>query len=431
MKMHNGKLYIAGGGRWSNRFFRPAVIMAYDTFSHSWRNWANISGAQDATCIAVDPANENHLFVSTWGEGVYEIEDSVVVEHYNHTNSSLATIFPNSSEAGRYVRTEGITYDPEGNLWMTNSEVGSTIVIRKANGEWTSLACPDIANAVLADKILVASTGLKWINLVRDKKSGIFVLDDKGTIDEAADDESAYYSSLSDLQGDIGAKEFTCIVEDLKGQIWIGTNRGPVYIPVPSRGPQGTMICQRLIYTNEYGVLDYFLKDERINAMAIDGGNRKWIGTENSGLYLISEDGLQVIEHFTASDSPLLSDCIQSLAIDNRTGELFVGTDKGLISYTGDAINGAEKYSNVYAYPNPVRPDFASNVIITGLMYDSGVKITDARGFLVFQGRSNGGQISWNCRNQSGGAVVPGIYLVLASDPDGNESVVTKIAVVR
>jgi hypothetical protein len=431
LTLHNSKLFIAGGGRWSNRYRRPATVMSYDLDSLTWHNLPNIKAANDATCIAIDPADNAHLFISTWGEGIFEYQGDEQVAHYDHTNSALASIYPTSSTAANYVRTEGITFDKDKNLWMTNSEVASIIVLRKADGTWKSLNYPDISNATLADKILIASNGLKWINLVRDKQSGIFVLDDKNTPDDTADDESHYYSSLYDTQGDIGAKEFTSIAEDLTGTIWIGTNRGPVYIPVPSRGPTGTMLCQRIIYTDRYGLLDYFLKDERINAIAVDGGNRKWIATESSGLYLISEDGLEVINHFTSTNSPLLSDRILSLAINNRTGELFIGTDKGLISYIGDAISGAANYSAIYAYPNPVRPEYGGSVIITGLMANSTVKITDARGTLITTGRSNGGQFSWNLRNAAGKPATPGVYLVLASTPEATESVVTRIAVVR
>ncbi|GHT37654.1 ABC transporter substrate-binding protein [Bacteroidia bacterium] len=431
LKMHNRKLYIAGGGRWTDRFLRPASVMAYDTDSLKWQNWKDIPGGRDATCIAIDPSDENHLFVSTWGEGVFEIKDGETAAHFDHTNSALATIFPNSPTSPNYIRVEGVTFDKDKNLWMTNSQVASTIVVRKADGTWAKLNYPDASNVTLADKILVASNGHKWVNFVRADKSGIFVFDDKGTIDDMSDDESHYYSFLSDSQGNIGASEYPCLTEDKNGEIWIGTNRGPIHIPVPSRGVKGTMACQRIIYTDEFGSPDYFLKDERVNAIAVDGGNRKWIGTESSGLYLVGEDGTQVINHFTTGNSPLLSDKIQSLAINDFTGEVFIGTDKGLISYMGEATKGSADYSNAYAYPNPVRPGYTGKVIITGLMDNSNVKITDARGSLLFEGRSTGGQISWDCRHANGKAVAAGVYLVLSSTPSAAESVVAKIAVAR
>ncbi|MDR1356248.1 MAG: hypothetical protein LBJ58_01105, partial [Tannerellaceae bacterium] len=428
LSMHNNKLYVAGGGRWANRFQNPGTVMIYDADSLKWNNLKDISGFMDATCIAVDPKDDAHLFVSTWGEGVYEFKDGELLQRYNHTNSALSTIYPGSASQYNYVRVEGVCFDKEGNLWMTNTEVADAVVVMKADGAWTKLRYDAISNATMADKILIASNGHKWINLVRVDKRGIFVFDDRGTIDDTSDDVSHYYSSLNDNSGDIGASEFLCITEDRKGYIWIGTNRGALIVTVPSRGVEGNMTGSRIIHKDENGNMQYFLADERVNAIAVDGGNRKWIGAYNSGLYLLNEDGTEIIHHFTAANSPLLSDNIQSLAINDLTGEVFIGTDGGLISYMGEATKGSETYSNVYAFPNPVRPDYDRQVVVTGLMENSNVKITDARGNLVYEGRSAGGQISWNCRNRSGSPVASGVYIVLASTPEAGESAVTKIA---
>jgi hypothetical protein len=430
LKMHKGKLYVAGGGRWADRFNNPGTVMIYDTDSLKWNNLKDVSGFRDATCIAVDPQDETHLFVSTWGEGVYEFKDGELVQRYNHANSALNSALPNTPSQGNYVRVEGVCFDADNNLWMTNAEVSDIIVVRKAGGTWTKLRYDDISHAILTDKILIASNGHKWVNLVRAGKSGIFVFDDRGTIDNTSDDVFHYYSTLSDTQN-IGANEFLCITEDRRGQIWIGTNRGVFIVSTPSRAVEGTMTGSRIIHTGSDGNPTYFLADERVNAIAVDGGNRKWLGTAGSGLYLVSDDGKEILSHFTTANSPLLSNTIQSLAIDDRSGEVFIGTDKGLISYIGEAIRGSDDYANVYAFPNPVRPESDDRVVITGLMENSNVKITDARGTLLFEGRSTGGQFTWNCRNRHNAPVATGVYLVLSSTPEGRESVVTKIAVVR
>jgi ligand-binding sensor domain-containing protein len=430
MRMQNNKLYIAGGGRWTDRFDNRGTVMIYDTDSLKWNNLKDFSGFRDATCIAVDHKDEHHFFVSSWGEGVYEFKDGGLLKLYNHKNSSLSTIIPNTPSENNYIRVEGVCFDKDNNLWMTNTEVSNVITVLKADGTWTKLPYSAISNPTLADKILIASNGHKWVNLVRGEKSGIFVFDDKGTIDNTSDDISHYYNALNDNNGNIGANEFLCITEDKNGAIWIGTNRGTFIVSIPSRAVEGTMTGSRIIHTDEYGNPQYFLADERINAIATDDGNRKWLGTGNSGIYLLSEDGSEIILHFTTDNSPLLSNTIESIAINNRTGEVFIGTDKGLISYMGDAIKGSENYSNVYAYPNPVRPGFDERVIITGLMDNSNVKITDASGNIIYQGRSAGGQITWNCRNNNGRRVASGIYLVFSSTPEAKESVVSKIAVV-
>jgi hypothetical protein len=429
MHMHNRKLYIAGGGRWTEALNNPGTVMIYDTDSLKWNNLNDVSGFRDATCIAVDPKDDSHYFVSSWGRGLYEFRSGELLQRYNYANSALSTIYPDNDF---YTRVEGVCFDPEGNLWMTNTEVADVLVVRKADGSWAKRSYPAISTPTLADKILIASNGYKWVNLVRANKSGIFVLDDKGTIDNPSDDASHYYSSLTDLQGnDIGANQFFCLAEDLIGQVWIGTNRGVYIVSGTSRATEGVMAGSRIIHTDEYGNPQYFLADERINAIAVDGGNRKWLGTANSGIYLVNEDGSEIIHHFTAGLSPLLSDAIESIAINHHTGEVFIGTDKGLISYMGEATKGSDNYSSVYAYPNPVRPGFDERVIITGLMDNSNVKITDAKGNLIYQGRSAGGQISWDCRNRNGSPVATGVYLVFSSTPEAAESVVSKIAVVR
>ncbi|GHU57682.1 ABC transporter substrate-binding protein [Bacteroidia bacterium] len=430
LMMQENKLYIAGGGRWTDRFRNTGTVMIYDTETRKWNNLKDVNGFIDATCIAVFPNDTSHYFVSTWGEGVYEFKNGEQIQLYNHLNSGLSAI-PGTNPPANYVRVEGVCFDKQHNLWMTNSEVSNVIVVLKADGTWAKLYYDEISNPTLADKILIASSGDKWVNLVRGNQSGIFVFNDKGTIDDTSDDASYFYSYLSDNQGNIGATEYLCISEDKNKEIWIGTNRGVAIISVPSRGVQGTMSCSRIIIKDSNGNNDYFLKDERINAIAVDGGNRKWLGTENSGLYLVSENGKEVIEHFTVENSPIISNTIQSLTINDITGEVFIGTNKGLISYIGDATKGSENYSNVFAYPNPVRPDFDDKVIVTGLMENSNIKITDSRGNLIVQGKSTGGQFSWNCRNVSGKKVVSGVYLVLSSTPNAKESVVTKIAVVR
>jgi hypothetical protein len=176
---------------------------------------------------------------------------------------------------------------------------------------------------------------------------------------------------------------------------------------------------------------DYLLDSERIDVIAVDGGNRKWLGTDGSGLYLVSADGLQTIHHFTRENSPLLSNKIISLALHPTTGELFIGTDKGIISYMGDAIEGKADFSNVYVYPNPVKPDYTGVITVTGLIENTNVKITDISGNLIYEGVSQGGQLSWNGKNKSGDRVSTGVYLVFGTNNDGSQSVISKIMMIK
>lgn len=238
----------------------------------------------------------------------------------------------------------------------------------------------------MVDKVTITSNGYKWINSPYGSIRGILVFDDKGTIDDTSDDEYRYYDIFVDSNGNIDVSGYFCVTEDKNGQVWIGTNRGPIICT--NYRDINNLRCTRIIRTNEDGEPYYLLDGEQINAIAVDGGNRKWIATNSSGVFLVSEDGMETIANFTTANSPLPSNQINSLAINQITGEVFIGTEKGLVSYMGDATEGSEDYSDIYAYPNPVRPEHNDRVTIVGLMADSNVKITDMKGNIVYQGKS-------------------------------------------
>jgi hypothetical protein len=171
------------------------------------------------------------------------------------------------------------------------------------------------------------------------------------------------------------------------------------------------------------------LENEGVTAIAVDGANRKWLGTSNAGVFLMSEDGTEEILHFTQVNSPLFSDEITSLGIDHLSGEVFIGTEKGIISYKSTATWGTPEFvkEDVYAYPNPVEPDYEGPIAIKGLVRDADVKITDAAGNVVYATTAEGGQAIWNGNKQSGGRAKSGVYLVFASNEDGKETFVTKV----
>ena len=443
MTFQQGKLWVAGGGRWSDRYNRPAIVSSYA--DGVWSNLDEDTLAtvakttiMDVTSIAVDPNDPNHYFASTWGEGVLEFQDGEFVTRYNASNSTLESA--TTWNAGHYIRVEGLCYDSEGNLWMTNTATSSCINVLKADGTWVALQSTnynDLYDQYVVDKILITQDGYKWVNILRGDV-GIVVFDDNGTIDDVSDDTVNKFSSfnLNSASGEtISVSGYYCMAEDKDGDIWIGTDRGPIICPVPERAisSPSSIYCTRIVRSldDDEDISSYFLYNTKVTAIAVDGGNRKWIGTEGSGVFLISADGSETIESFTTEDSPLPSDNILSIAIDSETGEVFIGTENGIVSYVSDASEGREDYSEVYAYPNPVRPEYEDKVTITGLMEDSNIKITDIKGNLIYQATSNGGTLTWNCHNRSGKRVASGVYLVLASTPEGKESVVTKIMVIR
>ena len=440
MTTYNGKLLVIGGGRWTDRWNRPGTFMEYE--DNKWFNFDENkinrnSGANetnqfrrfwDYTGVAVDPKDPDRCFISSYGEGIVELKEKEPVQLYNHTNSTLDYIVAGGNPYN-YVRVGGVTFDDEGNLWMTNCEVESVLKVLKADGSWKSFSFDGYKNVSMADKITITSNGYKWINSPYGSVRGIFVFDDKGTIDDEGDDEYHFYSMFTDSNGNIDAGGYFCVTEDKEGQVWIGTNRGPIVCT--NHKDINNIRCTRIVRTNDDGESYYLLDGEQINSIAVDGGNRKWIATNTSGVFLVSEDGMETIANFTTSNSPLPSNQINSLAINQTTGEVFIGTEKGLVSYMGDATQGSEDYSDVYAYPNPVRPEHGDHVTIAGLMENSNVKITDIRGNIIYQGKSKGGTFTWDCCRKGGGRVATGVYLVLSATPEAKESVVTKIMVVK
>jgi ligand-binding sensor domain-containing protein len=436
MTVHKNKLLVAGGDRTIDRLRRPGTLMTYE--NDEWSNFDE-SGANDEIrkligteswdymSVAVHPDDENHYFIATYGEGIIELKDNAFVNLYNMNNSTLSAT-SNSGNSPNYVRIGSVAFDKDKNLWSTNGYTTNAINVLKPNGEWVSLYYRELVNADKLDKILITSRGHKWVNVPFDN-AGIAVIDDRGTIDDPSDDICNFFDTFRDSQGNIRAGEYLCMAEDKNGTIWLGTNIGPLKISNPALAitNRDQLVCTRLVRDGDA----YFLSGESVTAIAVDADNQKWIGTSSQGVFLINEDGSETILNFNTSNSPLLSNTINSIAVNQQTGEVFFGTNYGIISYLSGITTDSKPFSNVYAFPNPVRPEHSDRVTITGLTNNANVKITDINGNLLYQGRAVGNQFVWNCRSSNGARVATGVYLVLASTPDASESVVAKIAVVK
>lgn len=438
----NGQLLVTGGGFYLDRMSKPASISIYE--NSKWENIypSTISAASGVTARDIvyaisDPADRNHIFASSWGEGLYEFQGTKFQNRYDEFNSTIEPIIlPNY----RTTRVSGMVFDKNSNLWLLNSMVSNIIKIRLKSGEWTQIYYPDIANAETNTKdIIIDRYSNKWVTTIGGD-TYLFIFNENGTINNTSDDKYLFLTKNTDKnyfmdqdRKKLNISDINSITEDVNGNFWLGTDIGPFMVYTSSDIFSKEILFNRIKIEKETGSnsVTGLLENVAINAIAIDGANRKWIATQTSGVYLISADNQETLEHFTLENSPLPSNNILSLAIDSNNGTVYVGTERGLMAYRGIATTGADNFSDVYAYPNPIRPGYEGSVTITGLQTNSRIKITDLTGNLINEGRSLGGQYSWDLQNARGRRVDSGIYLVFGSSEDGSEGVVTKIMVVN
>jgi non-canonical purine NTP pyrophosphatase (RdgB/HAM1 family) len=450
LTFHKDRLFVTGDGAGvfhdiSTR--RAATLMAYD--GREWYNFDEQAIAtqaghpfSEAVAVAVDPLDDDHFFVATAGEGLFEFRDDSFVQRYYDDNSLIQSFVPASDPyAGRYVRTDGLAFDRDANLWVTNSDGDlHALKVRKPDGTWIALDYKGtgMPSRVVMDKILITRNNHKWVNIPKGTGVGILVVDEGATLDDTSDDVANFFASFrsaptAEGQVLISPTSYYCMAEDLNGHVWIGTTLGPLICPNPAYAvtDPSRMYANRIVRTDADGAGAYFLDGEAVWAIAVDGGNRKWLGTQSSGLIVVSEDGQETVEHFTTANSPLPSNLIQSIAIHPTTGEVFIGTDKGIVSYLSGVTSGRPDYSQVTVFPNPVRPGFEGLVTVSGLIRDSYVRITDLNGHPLAEGKSVGGQFFWNARRPTGEPLSTGVYLVFSATAEAVQSVVAKIMVIR
>jgi hypothetical protein len=418
----NGKTIICGGGtdNYWNSLSRPFQVSICQDNSWTALPGSNIN---DALRSLIDPEDENHLFISVWGGGLLEYKDNLLIKQFTEANSPLQSGIPGKP----FVKICGLAMDLENNLWITQTGVPGSIKILKPNGSW--IVNPLTINAPVIGDLIITKSGHKWIIL--PEGYGLFILDDNKT-PEAFGDDRYKQMIVKDTENQIISFVYS-IAEDLDGNIWIGTDQGPLIYYNPERVFNEDLRANRIKIPRKdgSGFSDYLLKSETICSIAVDGANRKWLATSGSGAYNVSPDGTAQIKNFNKQNSPILSDSIITIAVDNKTGDIWFGTSKGLQSYRGDATTGGEKFTNVYAFPNPVREDFTGNLTITGLIRDTQINITDISGNLVYKTISDGGQATWDLKTYNGKYVTTGVYLIFCASNDGSEAFVTKILVIR
>ena len=419
---YNGRTIICGGAltaSWNNTWGPLQVSVCENN------QWTGIESntLKDGIRALADPDNSNHFFVATWGMGLLEYENNLLVKQYTDANSPLQTII-----AGQpYVRICGLAFDKNKNLWITQTGVPGSIKILKSDGTW--IVNPLTIDASNLGDITITQSGQKWIVLPRG--GGLFVLDDNNTPDNFSDDR---YKKITVRDNENNIIQYVyCLAEDLDGNLWVGTSQGPMVYYNTGKVFDSDINASRIkIPRNDgSGLADYLLANEGIASIAIDGANRKWLGTASSGAYLLSPDGITRIKNYNELNSPILSNSVTSVTVDNKTGEVWFGTSKGIQSIRGDATKGGEEFGKVYSFPNPVRENFTGNVTITGLMRDTEIRITDISGNLVYRTVSDGGMATWDLKTYNEKRVSTGVYLVFCASSDGSKACVTKMLVIK
>lgn len=423
LAVSGGNVWIAPGGydqSFGNLWLHIGLSVNYN---NAWyRLVDSYDSLTDLNCIAIDPNNPLHAYAGTWQNGVVEYNLPNITNVYNLSNSAVQNNY-----TGYYsIRNGGLAFDTLGNLWVSNDiPVSKYLSVKKADGSWQafdfSFLLPE---NYWATHLLVTQSGAKWLVL---PTHGILVYQDNGTF-AAPSPSNSFLIDNTKGHGGLPSLNIQCIAQDKDGAIWVGTDQQVVvfYSPDNVLDGNGDWDCDS-VFVQQNGYTQLLMQNQTTTAIAIDGANRKWIGTQNGGVFLMSPDGTQQVENFTSSNSPLLSNTITSIAINHDNGEVFFGTDKGLVSYRSTATEGASNFNNVYAFPNPIPHGYSGNVAIKGLIQNSDIKITDISGNLVYHTTALGGQAIWNCTTFSGKRVETGVYLVFCSSPDGTQSHITKL----
>lgn len=437
------RLLVAGGINTVGSFENPATSMYYE--NGEWTNFTELERTGrfakvtpvNTTDLVQDPLDDTHHFASPYRSGLCEYKDGKFVELYNPDNSPLKSGWPNPQSSKYYTQVfcSALSYDTEGNLWMAQSMLDTTFYVRKPDGNWFKLRYNEMSGSSLIDKILHHSSGIKLVSSRRLEKRGVFCIDMKGT-ERTTDDKTRLLQDFVNQDNTpYLPDQFFCLCEDLDGMVWVGTSAGLFVIEdVTKVFDKDFHFTQIKINRNDgSGLADYLFNDVAISCIAIDAANRKWIGTQANGAYLISADGQEMLHHFTTEDSPLLSNNVQSIAVHPGTGEVAFGTDKGICTFISDATTPEEELekSNVVVFPNPVTPDYNGPIAIRGLVENSEVKIISTGGQLVWNGTSSGGTCTWNGVANNGKPVASGIYHVVANTPEGGKAIMTRIVIVR
>ena len=408
-----GEVHVWNGEKWEE-FEQPSDA----SLGHLYR---------DLLCLDFDPSKEGHIMVGSKA-GLYEFQDGKFIKCYNKDNTSVIT----SPLGNNYTIISSVKYDATGKLWLLNSLGDNSILsFDQTTQEWKHYPHSEIDSNDrynLTGLIIGKNNGNIWFANNYYEKNRLY------KYNYNTDELTMYGPTFTNEDGrDITPIYVHCLAEDRNGNIWIGTTSGPLYLSMSDIQNGNNIFTQHKVPRNDNtNYADYLLDNSNIRCIAVDGANQKWFGTDN-GVYLVSDDCNTQIYHFDTDNSPLISNIVYSIAVNNNTGKVYFATDKGLCSFNNGIVgsNSEMTKDNVYAYPNPVKPDYTGKINIVGLSFNANIKIVSTNGTLINEGRSAGGSYSWDGCDLNGKKVASGIYMVETATESGEKGIVCKIAIIR
>lgn len=426
--------------------YNPAPNRNYGVSHLQNDEWNNIPFdslfvSRNLNAISINPSDPNQVFISSFGDGILEINNDIPTIRYDHLNSGLESIVLPNNPNFVSIRVSGSTFDANGLLWSLTCRIDRPLKsYDPSSGQWQGYDFSEVIPNGLFDElgfsdVVVDNNGTKWIGGLR---SGVIGFNENdGLIKNIFDEEVA---NLPD-------PAVKSLAIDNRNQLWIGTIRGLRVLYNTSNFFESNNVRTEPIIILEDGIPKELLQFQYVSDIKVDGANNKWIATIGSGVFYFTSDAQETIFHFTKDNSPLPSNNVIDLSIDSNNGVVYIATDRGLVSFKSGSSKPLENLSDAYIYPNPVRPtfnDFDEKIKIKDISENVNIKITDISGNLVAEAQSNtnlrykgynleidGGTAYWNGRNMANNSVASGVYLVMLADLDTLETKVLKLMVVR
>lgn len=431
-EVYDGKIIKSGGGIVGGGgipLYNTSGFASYDGLV--WKNYSRFTnsvfegiGFSDFMYVSINPKNTKQFASSTYNLGGLFHSNDDTYARYDESNSPLYL----DPSTNRYNLAD-VAFDNNQNLWVVNSYSPRQLHVKNQEGEWNSFSFGSSVSTTRFSKLLIDSRGYKWI--VSPGGEGVIVFDDANTPFDNSDDRFRLLSTGAG-SGNLPTDDVWSIEEDLSGVVWVGTSEGPAaFFNAANIFEQDSGSDAQQLLINQNGTTEVLLGAERITAIEIDGANRKWFGTNNSGIFVYDTEKSELIARYTVDNSPLFSNTINDIKINHEVGLVYIATTEGMLSVKSDATMPDDNFLDVYAYPNPVNPNYQGNIYINGLMLNSSCKITDVEGNLVKEVQSLGGQATWDGTDLFGNKVKSGIYLVFLANSDGAKTEVTKVMIIR